>query len=170
MMNRLKLTILFIVFFASCSKDPGDTLVSQMQLRTLQTRTYVGQDLKSVIKGIIHVLQDDGYIVKNINLDLGILTAERDFDIEKFSSVFFAYLFSGSNARWKKHTIIEMTSNVSDVQNQITVRTNFQVKIFENTGRVLEVYPVRDEKFYQTFFDKVQASLISSTNFRPANN
>ena len=72
----------------------------------MQTRSFVGYDAKTVIKEVIAVLQDEGYIVKNINTEVGLLTAECDLDIEKFSSKFWATIFSGKRARWKKHSLI----------------------------------------------------------------
>jgi len=110
---------------------------------------------------MVAVLQDEGYIVKNISHDVGVLTAECDTQIEKFSSKFWAYLLSGKRARWKKHSLVEMTSNISEEAGGTKLRVNFHVRVFNNLGHVVDVHQVLDEKPYVDFFNKVQKGLLS---------
>jgi len=70
-----------------------------------------------------------GYIVKNANLDLGLLTATKEVDVENKVEAFIATLFLGYRARWKKNSIIEATANVSEYGPQCRVRLNFQIKV-----------------------------------------
>lgn len=126
----------------------------------MQTRTFVGHDAKSVSKEMLCVLQDEGYMVKNVSNELGVITAEKDFNIEKVSSKFFAYLFSGKQARWKKHTTIEMTSNIYEEKGNTKVRINFLVRIYDNLGRVVDVHQVLDDETYLEFFNQIQKGLF----------
>lgn len=135
-----------------------------MRTRTIQSHTFVGQDTKTVTKEIISVLQDEGFMVKTVSGELGVLTAERDTNIEKFGSKFFAYLFSGRNARWKKHSVVEVTSNIVDEGEKTRVRLNFLVRVFDNLGRVIDVHQILDEEMYEDFFVKIQRGLHSKIN------
>lgn len=137
-----------------------DPKVVQMQKRIMQTRTYVNCDAKKVMKEVLAVLQDEGYMVKNISHDLGVITAERNFNIEKFGSKFWAYITPGKS-RWKKHTVIELTTHISEKENRVDLRVNFLVRIFDNYGRVVDVYPVLEERAYKDFFNKMQAGILA---------
>lgn len=126
----------------------------------MQTKTFVGYDAKTVTKEIISVLQDEGFMLKNLSGDLGVITAERDSNIEKFGSKFWAYVFSGKRARWKKQSVIEVTMNITEEQGKTKVRINYLVRILDNLGRLVDVHQVYDEPIYTDFFNKVQRGLL----------
>jgi hypothetical protein len=155
------LALITLILFSSCARtvDPD---VAQLHMRHLQTHTYVGYDAKTVTKEIIGSLQDEGYMIKNASHDIGLLTAEKDINIEKFSSKFFAYLFSGRKARWKKHSQLELTTNITEKGEKTKVRVNFLVRIFDNKGRIVDVKQVLDEEIYEAFFTKLQKGLLSA--------
>lgn len=145
----------------SCTRQQESPIVAQMRMRAMQTRTFVGHDQKTVAKEVLAVLQDQGYIVKNISSELGVLTAELDTNIEKISSKFWAYLFSGKTARWKKHSVIELTSNITEDNGNTRLRVNFLIRIFDNLGRVVDVHQILEDEAYLEFFNKVQKGLLS---------
>lgn len=133
---------------------------TQLEIRQFQTRSYETNDVKMVMKAMLNVLQDDGYIVKNAHSDLGLLSATKEVDIEDRGQAFLATFLAGSNARWKKNSIIEVTANVSDFGNQCKVRTNFQMKTLDNRGGTLDVQQIEDESFYREFFAKVDKGIF----------
>jgi len=116
--------------------------------------------MKMIMKAMINVLQDEGFMIKDANLDLGILSAVKEIDVENKTGAFFATLFLGYQARWKKNSIIEGTSNISEFSEQCKVRINFQQKIMDNKGAVVDVRQIEDEKFYQDFFAKVDKGIF----------
>ena len=150
---------LVAMFVAGCATAsvPEKT---QLQIREFQSRTFEVSDTKMVMKTMLNVLQDDGFIVKNANVELGFLNAMKELDVENKGEVFFLTLFLGASARWKKNSIIEATANVSDVGPRIRVRVNFQVKVMDNRGGVVQVKQIEDEKFYQEFFSKVDKGIF----------
>jgi len=113
-----------------------------------------------IMKAMLNVLQDDGFIVKNAVTDLGLLSAEKTLDIENKGEAFLAAFFAGAQARWKKASVIECTANVSEYGNQSRVRVNFQLKILDNKGGIVEVKQILDEKYYQDFFSKVDKGIF----------
>ena len=48
---------------------------TQLQIREIQTRSYDTNDTKIVMKVLLNMLQDEGFIVRNADTDLGLLTA-----------------------------------------------------------------------------------------------
>lgn len=136
--------------------------MTQIRVRGMQTRTFVNHDAKAVMKEVISVLQDEGFMLKNVSGELGILTAERDANIEKFSSKFWAYIFSGKRARWKKQSVLEITTNVTEDKAKTRVRINFLLRILDNLGRVVDIQQIYDEEVYNDFFNKVQKGLLAN--------
>jgi len=143
-----------------CARSSPDTEMTQLQIREIQTRTFTDKEAKVVLKELINVLQDDAFIVKNANMDLGLLTGEKDIELEKGWEKWMTILASGQNARWKKNGITELSANVTQFGPDTRVRINVQRKIFDNFGRVVKVKQIYDPEYYQAFFDKVHKGLF----------
>lgn len=126
----------------------------------MQTRTFVDTTPKAVAKELLAILQDEGFMVKNVNAELGLITAERDTNVEKFSSKFWAYILSGRQATWKKHSLVEITSNITEEKGKTKIRINLLLREFDNHGRIVDVHQVLEEEAYVDFFEKVQRGLI----------
>ena len=133
---------------------------TQLQIREFQTRSYETNNTLMVMKALLNVLQDDYFIVKNADKDLGLLTATKEIDVESKSEVFWTSVWSGENARWKKNCIIECSGNVSAFGNKTRVRVNFQMKTLNNKGEVMEVKQIEDPVYYQNFFSKVDKGIF----------
>jgi len=160
-MRLLTLLVLPLLLLTSCARIEDPDIV-QLRRRATQTHTYIGHSPKAVMQEVIAVLQDSGYIIKNVSPELGVITAEFDHDIEKFSSKFWSTVFSGRDARWKKHATFEMNSMLIEEEGRVRLRVNFLVREFDNTGRLLKIDPIEDEEAYQLFFAKVQKGLLHS--------
>lgn len=157
-----KIIIFFIVsgiIIAGCATAPK-TEKTQLQIREFQTRTYTEVDSKLVMKAMLNVLQDDGFIVNNAVLELGLLTASREVDIENKGKAFAATFLPGVDARWEKNSLVEASCNVSDVRDGCKVRVNFQQKILDNKGGIVKIRQIDEQEFYQTFFNKVSKSIF----------
>jgi hypothetical protein len=161
-MNKLFLLSvpLFSVALVGCTQKPEVSIEkTQLQIREFQTRTYETADSKEAMKAILNVLQDDGYIVKNAVADLGLITATKEADVEDGGEKFWNTFWLGYHATWKKNSLIEASCNITNANNKTKIRANFQVKVVDNKGGTIEVKQVDDEKFYQTFFSKVDKGL-----------
>jgi ribosomal protein S8 len=154
------LSIIMNIFVFGCATTGVTPEKTQLQIREFQTRTYETNDTKMIMKAMLNVLQDEGFIVKNAVMDLGLLSAEKTIDIESKGEAFLSVLFLGAQATWKKASLIECTANVSEYGNQSRVRVNFQVKVLDNKGGIIEVKQIEEEKYYQDFFSKVDKGIF----------
>ena len=152
------ISVLLSFFITNCASIPK-TEKTQLQIREIQTRTYEISNSKLVLKAMLNVLQDDGFIVKTAVPELGILTATKEIDIENKSESMPAFFFGSADARWKKNSIIEATCNISDFRDGCKVRVNFTQKILDNLGGIIDIRQIYDQKFYQAFFFKVDKSI-----------
>jgi hypothetical protein len=150
---------------------------TQLQTREFQTRVFDTNDTKLIMKALLNVLQDDGFIVKNAVMDLGLLSATKEIDMNNQpkssgggSGDFWGELFNAM-AKNKKNTkteettfmklkIVEVSVNISEFGLRSKVRANFQAKILDNKGNTVEVQTVDDPKFYQDFFMKVDKGIF----------
>lgn len=107
-----------------CATAPVSPEKTQLQLREFETRTYEANDTKLVMKAMLNVLQDEGYIVKNAIVELGLLTPTKEMDVENPTVAFWASVLGGRDARWNKNSIVEATANVSDHGTQSRVRVD----------------------------------------------
>ena len=149
-----------MIFIIGCVSSPATPQKTQLEIREFQTREYDTDDMKLVMKSLLNVLQDDGYIVKVANVDLGLLSATKEVNIENKGEAFILVLLAGHNARWKKNSIIECSGNVTQMGKVCKVRMNFQVKTMDNKGGVVDVKVIEDPTFYQSFFAKVDKGIF----------
>ncbi|MGC8763728.1 MAG: hypothetical protein ACP5VN_08880 [Acidobacteriota bacterium] len=147
-----------LALLAACGgRKPPET---QMQIRQFQTREFEKVDVRTTMKAMMDVLQDEGYIVKQGSLDLGLLSAEKQVDVQSKAETFFAVFFAGANARYKKNSVVECSVNVSEFGSSARVRANFQMRLINNKGELMEVRPIHDEAFYRDFFAKVDKAIF----------
>lgn len=174
---------LYIIVFCLLSLAVGCTVVSyqqapavgaktQLQTREYQTREFDTNNTKLILKAMINVLQDDGFVIKNADSDLGLLFATKEINIAKSggtsSQDFWNQVFESMSKRQKndpnptynKIKIVEASINVSEIGRRSKVRANFQAKILDNLGNAVDVYPIEDQKYYQDFFMKVDKGVF----------
>jgi hypothetical protein len=143
--------------FGCVAVEPAST---QLQIREFQTRTYPVRDSKLVMKALINALQDEGFIVKHANTELGLISATKETNVENPNFALLMELFGGNEARWRKVAIVECSANVTEFGDETKVRVNFQVKTLDNRGEVMDVRSVSDAEFYRQFFSKVDKSVF----------
>lgn len=129
--------------------------ITQLQVREIQSREYHTDNTKLVMKSMMNVLQDEGFIIKNAVAELGLLSAEKNIDVENSSTKFMLIFLQGNNARWSKQQILEASANISEYGSKTRVRMNFQTKTIDNYGCPKDIKTVEDPQYYQEFFDKV---------------
>lgn len=145
-----------------CASATGVTEVpkTQLEIREYQTREYDTKDVKMVMKSLLNVLQDDGFIVKNASVDLGLISATKEINVENKTEAIILGLLGGQNASWKKNSIIECSGNVSEHGNVTRVRVNFQAKTLDNRGNVINVGQITEPIYYHDFFTKVDKGIF----------
>ena len=81
---------IFLILFVIClavpvfakkqAQEDIITPMTQLEKRQFQTRTYESNDKALVMKAMLNVLQDEGFIVYNANPLLGFIYGVKDFD------------------------------------------------------------------------------------------
>ena len=175
--RRPLLIVAAVAFAAGCTAgvQPPKT---QLEVREFQTRNFDTADHKLVMKAMLNVLQDDGYVVKNAVVELGLITASKDIDVAPgrsgpeggggfggFGTVIFGgrggFVFGPQAApTYRKTEVRDFTGNVSEFGAETKVRVSFQSKVLDNRGETVSVQPIDDPVFYQDFFSRMDKSLF----------
>lgn len=151
------------VILSSCVLPPPAPKRTQLQIRQMQMRTYdkpPGGTIR-VMKALINVLQDEGFIIRNADRELGFITGTREVDVQDPWESLFAELGSSAQpARYSKNSIVECSANVSEFGQEVRVRAIFQVKVLDNLGGTVSVKQIDDPGYYQEFFSKVDKGIF----------
>jgi len=190
--KKTGLILLFIILaLGACANAPEPKpQKTQLEIRELQTRSYDTKDVKMVMKAVMHALQDNNFIVQQADVDLGLLTAQKEVDLESSEGFSWGKALaigavvvavgaaivilgkgdrsnsnrSGSSYRhepsFKKSPITEASANISEFGDQTRVRLNFRLKILDNKGGTAEVKQIDDPKFYQNFFSTLDKAVF----------
>lgn len=167
-MKRLLVLPLLLVFWGTnCTWGTQAPPKTALEIREFQTRTFDTKNQKLVMKALLNVLQDEGFTIKNADVNLGFLSATKEIDLGTGSTVSDGISFhwgtppeSKEPARWRKLKVLDATANISEYGTQTRVRVSFQQKILDNMGAVVEAKQVEDAQFYQDFFMKVDKGIF----------
>src|SRR5215471_285602 len=81
---RCAIPIFLLLSVSACSMSAPKPARSQLQIREFQTRTFPKSEKHNLVmmKALINVLQDDGFIVRNADKDLGYVVASKETPME----------------------------------------------------------------------------------------
>lgn len=176
----LIITILIASVLSGCTivrSGKPDTTKTQLQLREIQTREFDTNDVKLVMKAVFNVLQDDGFVVKNVVTELGLISASKELQISAnttgksdiWTDIFESLVKSSGqhntrnsheSLKFDKFKVVEVGVNVTEFGTRTKVRANFQAKILDNYGQPSSIFTIEDPKFYQDFFSRVDKGIF----------
>lgn len=164
---------IFLILFVLCLALPVPakkqaqediiTPMTQLEKRQFQTRTYDSSDKALVMKAMLNVLQDEGFIVYNANPLLGFIYGVKDFDTSD-PNIDISKEFGLSKARLNMNGVrvatVETTANVTEYGKSMRVRVNFKRKLLNVYGNAQFIDDINDENYYQEFFSKVNKAIF----------
>ncbi|MFC1678018.1 hypothetical protein ACFL3G_13285 [Planctomycetota bacterium] len=133
---------------------------TQLEIRQMQTREFEAKNTKETLKAMLNVLQDDNFIIEQVNADMGFFNARKTLDTEDTLAKVWGTFWWGPNAQWIENSVVDCTANVTEHGEKVRVRANFQIKQMNNKGGVEKVNTIDDPKFYQEFFSKVDKGIF----------
>lgn len=142
-------------------------VLTQLQTRQLQTRNYATRDTKKILQVALAVLQDEGFVVKNSDADMGLLSASKNLhevDVDSvgsaFAKGFFGFVGSVSSHEF---STVEATVTVTSFGKEARVRLSVRLSSTESgglSGSNIKYEAVTDPNFYQDFFAKLQKGIF----------
>lgn len=172
MKKIIYLIFIFIVFLIATPvnakknyeyKTPAPPQKTQLEKRQIQTRTYNDVDKALIMKAMLNVLQDEGFIVNNANPLLGFISGSKEFDVtDKSINIEKEFGTNSRSLAWGgiRVATIEATANVTEYGKEIKVRVTFKRKLLNMYGNAQVINEIDDEKYYQDFFSKVDKAIF----------
>jgi hypothetical protein len=154
-MKTMKYSIKYPVFiilaglFYGCASSPQ---LSPMQIRQITTRMIEGS-YDTVFRATMTTLQDQGYIIKNTDMNSGLIVANVDRE-STMKEQFLQALMSDDGV--VKHTVVEVSATVNNLNDSSQeVRINIQETHFSEYGEKLHVKQIHDETVFHTIFNEI---------------
>lgn len=151
MKNTITNFFIFILLalFVGCAAGPQ---LSQMQIRQLTTKMIEGS-YENVFRATMTILQDQGYVIKNTDMNSGLIVANIDRETSG-GSQFFQALLVGSV--YDKNTVIEVSATVNKLNEQSQeLRLNIQETNYSGSGAKQKINQIYDEEVYQKLFNEI---------------
>jgi len=73
------LTVIFFSFTSSCAMARKGKSLSQLERREIETHFYDTSDVDRVMKAAVNTLQDSGFVIQEIEPELGYLRAQKTY-------------------------------------------------------------------------------------------
>ena len=139
--------------------------LTQLQTRKLQTREYDSTDTNSILKVALAVIQDEGFVLRQSDADVGLLTASKDLhetNVDDSSTAFLKGFMGVGGVSNEKFSTVEINVTVTPFGKKTRVRLSGRLSSAElETGKAnINYEAVTDPKFYQAFFTKLEKGLF----------
>lgn len=171
-MYKKIIAILFILCFALpvCAKKRQSEEVivpmTQLEKREYQTKTYESKNKVEVMKALLNVLQDDGFVVYNANSLLGFIYGAKDYNVSD-SDEDISKEFKVTKSRMSYNGVsvatLETTANITQYGKVLKVRVNFKRKLLNMYGNAQLIEDISDPEYYNDFYTKVDTTLELQT-------
>ena len=169
-MKRFIYTIVIFVWIfcaisvqAKQADSPVPGSITQLEKRQFQTRMYECSDKALIMKAMLNVLQDEGFIVNNANPLLGFIFGVKEFDVTDISIDIEKEFGVNKQILARKGirvAMIESTANITEYGKDIKVRINFKRKLLNIYGNAIYITEINDEHYYQEFFAEIDKSIF----------
>lgn len=166
-MKRLIVIVFVVLFVSACSNIPTDAFrlsETALEIRNIQSRTYLATDKKLLLLSAAGVIQDMGYSIDESNSTLGVISASKNASAiaggQVVASVAIA-LLTGTVTPIDKEQVIKLTLVVNEALNNkdnSLVRMTMQRVIWNTQGKVTRREQITDSEIYQQFFTKLSKS------------
>jgi uncharacterized lipoprotein len=173
-MKKLLFFLTIVVLFSGCVSQQNLYTLDKdyLERRSIETRVFDTQNEKDLLTASAQVLQDLGYSIKESDVNLGMITAEKNSDVtSKAGKIALKTISILSMAADGSETTYEDVQKfyvnivtTPTKEKTIKVRVLFTRKSWDNKGNLFKVEKITDTKTYQQFFDKLSQSVFLTAN------
>ena len=148
-MKKIWFVIIPTLFLVGCATAP---VLSPMQIRSITTK-HIEASYDNIYRACIAVMQDQGYIIKNTDMNTGLIVAQVDREASK-SSQFWQAFWAG--AIYNKGTLVEVSCMVNKINDTSSdVRISIQETRYNQFGGKVNIKQLYDEELYKNLFNEI---------------
>lgn len=156
--TNLTLAVLIIVFLVGCATQP---LISPQQKRQITTRIFEAK-YENTYRSILTVLQDQGYIVKNTDMNTGLINATVDRQTGTGAQVAQAILFGRVVNKGSELDVSFMVNKINETSTEIRINIQEssygQTSMYSGTSKQ-DVKQILDPKIYDALFKEINTEI-----------
>jgi hypothetical protein len=159
-----------VFVLSGCSGIPKDAFSltpSNLGDKRMESRIFATKDQAALLKDAAVILENLGYKTDLVNTDIGLLTAAKREDDGGVASTVMSILSAGLASTNKDQVVrATFTAMPSKGRNDAFItRLKLQRIIFNSDGEATSVEPIKDEKTYKIFYERLEASLFVEADF-----
>jgi hypothetical protein len=159
-MTRHAIPIVFALAAGACASAGGPPMPrSPLELRQAQTRSFETADARLVLKAALNVLQDEGFVIRHADAELGLVTAVMEWRSSQPNTGLRVFKWIAAIPTWgasllvpsgcDEFTAIEANVNVTQEDARARLRISLVAKVTDGGGKIRSVRPVDDALLYQ---------------------
>lgn len=141
-------------------KPPEPKQMSQLEWRTLQTKSFETSNNLSVMKALIASLQDEGFIIESTDSQLGLISAVKEITETDEKDKAFQEFWVGKATGYQTSKRITASCTVATIGKETKVRVNLTAKGMTESGGSLWSQPIDNPEVYQNIFSKIDKSIF----------
>jgi hypothetical protein len=172
-MARHALPAVLALLLGACATVP-ESAVSRLpqaplELRQAQSRTFDAADARLVLKAALNVLQDEGYVIREANAELGLVTGVMEWRSRQPSQGLRVLKWVAALPTYgaslllptgrTEFSALEANVNVTQEAGGTRVRVSLVSKVTEKNGTVRSVCPVDDPRAYQSLLARLDKAV-----------
>ncbi len=161
-MRRQLMLLLPALLLGGCAtveRQALPTPASALQARQAQTRNLEGVASDVVLKAALNALQDEGFVIRQVNSELGLVSAVKEWRSRKQPGLSRTVKWLAALPTYgasllvptgkTEFTSVEANVNVMPEAGQTRVRISLVSKVTDGQGRLCSVTTVEDAAVYQ---------------------
>jgi hypothetical protein len=176
-MTRHAVPVALVLSLGACASVPDSAGVrvpqSPLELRQAQSRTFETADARLVLKAALNVLQDQGFVIRQADADLGIVTAVMEWRSRRPNQGLRVLKWVAAVPTYgasllvptgrTEFSAIEANVNVTPEAARTRVRISLVSRVTGKKGEVLSVTPVDDPLAYQRLLAGLDKAVFLET-------
>ncbi len=152
MLRGISVVLVAVSLFSISGCATTNPKISPMQIRQITTKQIDG-DYENIYRASLTVLQDNGYIIKNTDMNSGLIVANVDRETSQASQFMQAFWVGYV---YDKGTTVELSVMVNKLNEAASeIRINIQEINYTQFGGKNTIKQIYDEKLYNNLFNTI---------------
>jgi hypothetical protein len=167
---RLPIPAALALLLGACaSSQPSLAPRSPLELRQLQTRDFEATEARVVLKAALNALQDEGYVIREADAELGLVSAVMEWQSGRRNSALHVVKWIAALPTYgasllvpsgnDEFSSVEANLNVTQEGPATRVRVSLVSKVTGKGGAVRSVRPVNDALVYQSLLARLDKAV-----------
>lgn len=141
-----------------------------LELRQAQSRTFETADARLVLKAAVNVLQDEGYVIREANAELGLVTGVMEWQSRRRNQALHVLKLVAALPTYgaslllpsgkDEFSSVEANVNVTPDASRTRVRISLVSKVTDKNGTVRSGRPVDDPLAYQALLARLDKAVF----------